>query len=264
MKRAAAVIVFLILAAAYHSVLLPPAASAENEYDVYLKGESFTWKEFDNGGDQLLKESGPIYGVGGLAKLDIKSLTLKIRGELFGGRIDYDGQTQEGTPVQTDVDYLGVKIEGNIGYKFNLTERFSVEPFAGPGYRYWERDIKSTSLATGYLEKWSSVYVQAGIHSDIAFYGLGKVFVEGGIKFPVHNENEADLSVLGSGTVTLEPGKKESFFAEAGVKWKMLRTAVFYEGLRFSKSEVVRGGHQLWYQPESKGDIYGVNIGLTF
>lgn len=260
MKRTAAIIAFLILATTCYSVLLPQTASAENEYDVYLKGESFVWKEFDNSGTQLLKESGPVFGVGGLAKLDINSLTLKMKGELFGGRIDYDGQTQDGTPVQTDVDYLGVKIEGNIGYKFNLSERFSIEPFAGPGYRYWERDIKSTSMATGYLEKWSTVYVQAGIHSDIAFYGLGKVFVEGGIKFPVHNENEADLNVLGSGTVKLEPGKKESYFAEAGVKWKMLRTAVFYEGLRFSKSEIVDG----WYQPESKGDIYGVNLGLTF
>ena len=53
--------------------------------------------EYEDGGSELLKESGPIYGLGASTKLDIiKSLTLKFKSELFGGSIEYDGQTWAG------------------------------------------------------------------------------------------------------------------------------------------------------------------------
>lgn len=36
--------------------------------------------------------------------------------------------------------------------------------------------------------------------------------------------------------------------------------SIFYEGIRFSKSDIVNR----WFQPESKADILGVSAGLTF
>ncbi len=234
---------------------------AANEIDIYLKVESFTWEEFNDNGGRFVKESGPIYGLGVSAKSDITSaLTLKGKGELFGGRVDYDGRTQGGMPLKTDTDYFGVKIEGDMGWKFIVAEKSFLEPFAGLGWRRWRRDIKDTSSATGGEELWSSIYARLGIRGDHAFSERTKAFAEGGIKLPIYNQNETDII-----DVTLEPGKdKASAFAEVGFKWAKLKASVFYEGMRFSKSDPEIGnGFKVW-QPESKADIYGVNAGVAF
>jgi hypothetical protein len=265
LKKSVAIVAILMLVITTHMVLFSTPAIATNEFDVYLKAESFTWKEFNDSGARLLKESGPIYGVGLSVKSDdiYKLLTLKAKGELFGGSVDYDGQTQAGTPVKTDTDYLGFKIETDGGWKFILKEKSSLEPFAGLGFRWWIRDLKSTSSAIGYEEKWWSFYARLGIHGDHIFSNQLKAFVNAGVKLPIHNENKADLRVIGLSTVTLEPGKEASVFAELGLKWKMLKASVFYEDMRFSKSDIVRiGSAQVW-QPESKADIFGLNVGLA-
>jgi hypothetical protein len=142
--KCATVVFVLLMAVTCIIITFSAAAYGSNEFDVYLKGESFTWKEFDDRGDQLLKESGPVFGVGGSAKWDIKSLFIKLKGELFGGTVNYDGQTQSGLPVETDTDYLGGVIEGNLGWKFIIAESSSIEPFIGPAARYWDRRIRSS------------------------------------------------------------------------------------------------------------------------
>ncbi|MBN2539580.1 MAG: autotransporter domain-containing protein [Deltaproteobacteria bacterium] len=243
-----------------------PAVTAATEADIYVKFESFTWKEYSDGGSQLLKESGPISTLGVSIKSDFaNSLTLKAKGELFMGSIDYDGQTQAGTPVNTDTDYSGFKIEADIGKIFMVAEKSSLEPFAGLGWKSWLRDLKSTSNAFGYEETWSIVYAQLGVRGDRVFSKQLKIFAEAGLNFPIYNENVVDL---GGSTVTIEPGKEVSLFAEAGFKWRNLKASFFYEGMRFSKSGVefieYAGDIYGFYQPESKADIFGVRIGIAF
>ncbi len=235
-------------------------ALAARETDIYLNVESFTWKEFDDSGKQIIKESGPIFGLGFSGKSDIaKALTFKGKGELFGWRIDYDGQTQAGTPLKTKTDYFGFKVEGDLGWKFMVAEKYSLEPFAGLGWRWWLRNIKDTDNAIGGKELWSNIYARLGVRGDIAFSEKAKVFAEGGVKFPIYNQNKTDIF-----DITLEPGNEASAFAEAGFKWAKLKASVFYEGMRFSKSNTVTiSDGQVW-QPESKADIFGVNVGVAF
>lgn len=234
------------------------------ETDVYLKAESFTWKEFDDDGDQLLKESGPLFGIGSATKFNFDPLTLKVKGEFFGGRVDYDGQTQGGIPVDSDTDYWGLNIGVDLGWKFVLSEDFSVEPFVGPATKYWNRDIKSTDDAIGIEERWWIVYARAGLHGDRTISDRLKIFAEGGIRIPIYNQNKADLRIIGLRKVEIEPRRKESFFAEAGIKWKKLKAGVYYEGLRFRKSDDERvSGGTIW-QPETEADIFGINVGMAF
>ena len=255
---------FVMLLTVVFSFGIISASAIAAEYDVYGKIESFTWKEYSDSDSQLLKESGPIYGLGGSAKSNItESLTLKFKGELFLGSIDYDGQTQAGTPVKTDTDYFGFKIEGDTGWKFMVAEKSSLEPFAGLGYRWWLRDIQSTGNAIGYEETWWSFYARLGIHGDHTFSDQLKAFAEAGVKLPIHTENEIDLSVIGLSTITVEPGNKASVFAEIGLKWTVLKASVFYEGMRFSKSGL-DDVYDAFRQPESKADIFGVNVGVSY
>lgn len=251
---------FVMLLTVVFSLGVISASALAAEFDVYGKIESFTWKEYNDNGSQLLKESGPIYGLGFSNKSDIaKSLTFKVKGELFGGSIDYDGQTQAGTPAKTDTNYFGMKVEGDLGWKFMVAKKSSLEPFAGLGWRWWLRDIKSTGTAIGYEELWSSVYARLGLRGDYTLSEQVKAFAEGGVKLPIYTENKIDIY-----GVTVKPGNEASAFAEAGFKWAKLKVNVFYEGMRFSKSDPVTGIGVIVWQPKSKADIYGVNLGVSF
>ena len=265
-------LIFLLAAGIIICFAFP--AHAKIEYDLYGKAESFTWKEFDNG-DQVVKETGPIFGLGGAARWAINQLIMNINGEVFGGSVDYDGQTT-GTntpiPVDTDTDYLGFKIEGTIGWEIPISENSSIEPFIGPGIRAWNREIQGTRIGNIRVvdteEDWLTVYAPLGIRGRHVFSDHVSIFAKGGIKIPIYNENEADLSEIYGVTVTVEPGREISGFAELGIRWKMLKAAIYYEGMRFSKSDPERknisGGTLTVLQPKSEADMFGINIGVTF
>ena len=264
MKKVASIVLFLMFFVS-SAVIWPttPVFAAENyakNVDVYLQVQSFTWKEFING-SEILEESGPIYALGGLVKIENNSLTFRTRGELFAGRITYDGQTQGGTPAETDTQYVGIKLEGDAGWKKRVKENASIEPFAGIGVRIWNRDIKSTSNATGVTEKWTSVYARLGLRGDSALSDKLTLFAEGGLKLPFYNSNRVD----DDDDISLEPKSRVSGFAEAGLKWNQLWASIFYEGLRFDKSDVepIGGGWGI-YQPKSEADIFGLNVGYSF
>jgi hypothetical protein len=189
--------------------------------------------------------------------------------------VDYDGQTT-GTntpiPVDTDTEYLGVKIEGTIGWEIPISQNSSIEPFIGPGIRKWNREIQGTRIGNIRVvdteEDWLTIYAPLGIRGRHIVSDQMSIFAAGGIKIPIYNENEADLSEIYGVTVTVEPGREISGFAELGIRWKMMKAALYYEGMRFSKSDPERknisGGTLTVLQPKSEADMFGINIGLTF
>jgi hypothetical protein len=246
-------------------------AAAEGFY-LYGVVESFTWKEFDDSGARLVKESGPLFGIGIAYSHEFDDkLIFAPRGEIFFGSVDYDGQTQTGEPVTSTVGYFGFKLEGDLGRKFKVTQSFSLEPFGGLGLRWWLRDIHDGTTATGgtaygYTEGWTTFYGRLGIRGDVDLSSRTQMFAEAGLKLPLYNENTAYLSDAGLGSdVTLYPGKSLSSFAEVGMQINRFKASLFYDGMRFSKSAVVDiGGGIGVFQPKSSADIYGVKIGATF
>jgi hypothetical protein len=246
-------------------------AAAEGFY-LYGVIESFTWQEFDDSDARLVKESGPLFGIGLAYSHEFEDkLTLTQKGEIFIGSVDYDGQTQTGEPVTSNVGYFGLTLEGDLGRKFKVSRSISLEPFGGLGLRWWLRDIKDGTTSTGataygYTEGWSTFYGRLGVRGVVDYPGGTQLFAEAGLKLPLYNENTAYLSDAGLGSdVTLHPGKSTSSFAEAGVQIDKFKAIIFYDGMRFSKSAVVDiGGGLGVYQPKSTADIYGVKIGSSF
>ena len=264
MKRLVAIIILLILAINGIMLLFSSPAAAANECSLYLKVESFTWTEDSESGTKLLEETGPLYVLGSSARLDITRLvTLGIRAEQFAGTVDYDGQTQGGEPVETDTEYLGFLLEGDMGCKFAVREKGFLELFAGPGYKCWERNLKSTGDAIGYMESWWSFYTRWGIRGRHTLSERLSAFAEAGVKIPLASENEVDLGAFGFPNVTLEPGNEPSLFAEAGIAGNRLKLSLFYDGMRFSQSDL-DATYGRFYQPESKADIFGVSIAAMF
>lgn len=244
----------------------------------------FNWEEFNSAGPRILKEEGLLVGTGGTVRLDlyVKKLILELKGELFGGDVNYNGQTQPNQnsaiserPVKTDVIYFGTKAESDLGWCYPISQ-VSLEPFAGLGYRWWLRMIQGSMTQDangnpltvgGSTEKWMSFYGRLGARAAWTFSKDCTLFAEGGGKYPFYNENEAD--VPGGGSVSIKPGKEWSAFGEIGVTYKRFRPSIYYEGFRFSQSPTVTvpissTQQELLYQPRSESDIFGINFCWVF
>ncbi len=253
-------------------------ALTQGDLEVYGLIESFTWREFDDAGGQLLKESGPRFGVGGAYAHEFPNhMTLKPRVELNGGSVDYDGQTNAIPPeaVSTTTNYFGFKFELDLGGKIRPSQDFVLEPFGGIGIRSWARDIEDGNTAdgspvSGYTENWTTFYGRLGVRGEQSLGENNKIFLEAGVKLPIYTENYIDDDNVSYESITLEPGNKPSLFAEAGVKLQRFRISAFYDSMRFKKSSTVvvydpySGFYVGYYQPESEADMLGVRIGASF
>lgn len=240
------------------------------ELTVYPFVQYFTWKEFDDAGKRLLKESGPQFGAGGAIKLallqgDVGAMTLKGKLEVFGGQVDYDGQYQDGTPAKTDVDYIGLKQELTVGWAIPLRQ-VSIEPFAGLGYRWWLRDIKGSG---GYTEHWSTLYLLLGARSKYKISADSDFFIMGGAKYAFENENSI-YDFPGVGDVRLEPGNDWAAVAEGGIKYKHITASIYYENFIFPaspgvlKSDSLSHSNVIISQPRSESEIIGIKVGWAF
>lgn len=264
----------VVITCSLFSILFPVAASA-GEAHVYGAVSSFTWEEFEDNGSKLLKESGPLFGIGyGYRTVVSEAMTLQPGAELFFGNVDYDGRTQSGVPVQSSVDYLGLRLKFELGGLVPLQNDDlagpSLEPFAGIGVLVWKRDINNATAANGttavgYREDWTTVHLRLGLRGRSAETDRMRIFGEAGLKLPVFNRNTARLSNAGLGSdVTMRPGNELSFFAEGGLQSGRVRASVFYDGMRFSRSNDVVSGSFVYHQPRSTSDLIGVKLGGVF
>jgi hypothetical protein len=256
-----------------------PAFAAQpgglKELYVYPSFQYFTWKELSNG-RQILKETGPLFGIGAAVaveglKLDRGgSLTIRGKAELFGSVVDYDGETLPPNilPVNSDVVYFGAKNEIDLGWRYS-TGNFSVEPFSGIGFRWWRRNLQNSATrdakgnivqVRGYEEEWRSLYSRVGLRGYYIVSKDIRIFAEAGAKYPFDTENRVDFP--GIGDVSVGPGGEWSAFAEIGAKYKWFRPSIFYEGFRYSGSPVDAASRL--FQPKSESDIIGVNLGVAF
>ena len=272
------VVAFLIVMLA---LAMTPANASEAEegffsrleFEPYAAVSYFIWEEYDNG-EKLLEETGPLYAAGGKLRIPITgALAADFRGEIFGGRVDYDGQTWDGDPITTDTDYVGVKLEADLGWDLIVSEKTVFAPFAGLGARIWERELQNTlfwdeaeqqtQIAVGYKEYWQNYYARLGVDASHAFSDRVSVFGTAALKIPMYTENEVELTR--SLDLELEPGNRYAAYAELGLSIGRIRVSAFYEGLRFSESDPEYGYNDLWFiQPKSEADIYGIQAGWVF
>lgn len=246
----------------------PAAAEALDELTPYFATQYFTWRE-SNDGRRILKERGALFCLGAVVgDVTASSLTLRGRGELFGGEVGYDGETQapESLPVHTQVGYFGTREELDLGYRA-ARERHYLEPFLGVGHRWWLRALQDTASAegtpvSGYTEWWQTLYGRVGGRGKIEISRHARLFVELGAKYPFYTGNSVDFA--GSGVTTFRPGARWSGFAEAAFGYDNMRLALLYEGFRFSKSPRKLVQDRQYFQPESSSDILGVSLGWSF
>ncbi|MEO2068662.1 MAG: hypothetical protein ABGX27_04035 [Desulfurobacteriaceae bacterium] len=226
------------------------------------------WVEFSNG-EKLLKEAGWRYGmeIHGTEKNPYqKEPYLYPTVAIYSGSVDYNGQTMDGTPSKTNVNYKGIRSEVALNFPLYANENtfWSIVFFSIEGDR-WDRDIVSTSQALGYLEKWFVLSWKTGIK-------IGRGYPEGfkgsfwlGSSFLTTNT----VDLFG---VTVEP--QGTLFLGADFKLlNRLGEYLFEEGLfvryrHWDKSPaelaIVDNSLMSVWQPESEELTFGVFVGITF
>lgn len=262
-------VLIALLVSAFPSALL--AFSVEEAY-IYPFFDYLWWEERAPG-LTIVDEDGARAGLGvaGSFGLYEKSVFLRAKGELFGGDVDHNRNL--GVPIrETEAAYFGIRTEADLSWRHTM-QTLVVEPFAGFGYEWWQKRIKNTStippvetqpsaLVPGFAETWENYYVKFGVRSEWQMQSDMKIFAEAGGKYPFYSRNETDIT--GFGWTKLEPEGDLSAFAELGARYKWLRPSIFYEGLRYSESDIVStplGGLQ---QGETEIDIIGFKLGFYF
>lgn len=254
-------------------VAQPAAKPSMKRFDIRVYGlaEYFDWRE-SAGGRELLKETGPLYGLGAdLGVRIVKSLWIEVNGEFFLGNVDYDGALQNGEPFKSTTSYIGGKESLDVAWKLSLAKNFYLKPYVGIGAREWQRNLdKSLSESKvgphGYTETWTTVYGLVGLGGGVQLGRRWEIFGNFALKIPVDNRQHVDLSENGGPSdIELEPGKKLSIFAEAGVNYRLLSLSLFVETLKFSESAKVPIDYGVsMYQPDSSATIVGAKLGIHF
>ncbi|BDV42001.1 hypothetical protein GURASL_09240 [Geotalea uraniireducens] len=248
-----------VVALALFATATPLRAAGLEELSLYPSIQYFTWEEFDRADSRIVKEEGPLYGLGVAMKADLASKVLLLTGktEIFGGEVKYDGATLAGAPVRSNVDYVGINAALDLGYRLQA-HNLSLEPFAGLGYRWWHREIQATVISSTTTEEWDILSLRLGARGECRLSPAARLFIAGGAKYPWFNRNVANPD--GGSDETFHPGRKWSAFAEAGGQFGRIRPAFFYEGFRFGDSPTVGS----FYQPRTNADIVGISVGFAF
>jgi len=136
----------------------------------------FDYREYRKDGQQFNRESGYIPGV--VLNLGRTAGAWDILGTLsyYGADINYHGETQFGAPVRTTTKEGLYAFALQIGKQVILASTIApVRVYGEIGYRHWERDIRSTSIATGPIENYRWHYASVGATVPVVQASWGEV-----------------------------------------------------------------------------------------
>lgn len=191
--------------------------------------------------------------------------------EYTDAETDYDGTTQSGVPLTDTTDNKFLRWEGNIGYTFIRQEGFDLTAYTGLGYRYWERGVGGQAP---YSEEYSWKYVPVGLRAGYRFSDRwdgaldlsARIMLDGEIKVnlsdidPLLNNPKEDLGNKTGWKV------EAPFYYKLTSPWSLVFTP-WYEYSAIGKSDdflITYAGTPvaLGYEPESRTNQYGVNMGV--
>lgn len=248
--------------------------------EVSIGLELFRWQEFDSGGNRLLTEQGPRvnmrYSRNNESRIS-SGMLYNINGSLYGGDVEYDGQTQyiadlknkdlNDIFISSNTDYAGVTGEVNIGYRTRpLAGVGELDLLGGIGIDSWTRTISDgvdarNQRVDGLVEDYKIGFARLAIGKNKQhnfWKGLWRI----GVKYPFFTKETLDVPSL-----ELDPGKLISGFfiyrfqlMQNGSMNKGVFVSFIYDGYRFSKSPVVKR----FRQPKSNMDIISLSIGMSF
>ncbi|MFA9462073.1 hypothetical protein [Thiohalorhabdus methylotrophus] len=251
------------------------AAEPDPRLGIHIGLESFRWVEEDpaNTSRNLLVERGERIA-GSLSWDNLaregEGQIHRLLGRAYHQEVVYDGETQDGRPVETETEYTGALVEGRIGQRLAVSGApLGLDVLGGVGLEVWNRWIKDTriddgAVVSGYEETYGVLYLKGGL--GVAELSAGAWFgrAEVGIKYPL--EIREEIRELDA---SLRPEERTSLYAVAEIAHTVIQgrdlgVTLYYESYRFGLSPTTSSTIGPVRQPESDMDVLGVQVGLFF
>ena len=236
-------VVFILLVAYSH------VSFAEKvEFQMGAGLMDFNYTEYDDNDVFLDGETGFIPGLVLKIKLNPQKIYTEFVGKAYANTIEYDGQTQGGTPLKTKSDAVIVDMHFKSGLRFSHARNHG--PYAGIGFRYWLRNIRpgrdiNGNAVAGLLEQYHWSYGLLGYSGD--FHISGNTTLGFDLRHTYMFNGKMDVNFLGyknydNTQVDLgnRAGLRFAIPIETKIRTHRLILSPYYEILDIGKSNTVR------------------------
>ena len=120
----------------------------------------FDYAETDASGNIIDQETGFLPGITVAAQQPYRAIDNVFEFSVYGGEVDYDGQTNLGQPHQTTTEESIYRLL----YKLSWSPEDSGGAFYGKAYwQQWDRDIQDNQGVSGLFERYQWWTVEAGV-----------------------------------------------------------------------------------------------------
>ncbi len=197
-----------------------------------------------------------------------------LEGKFYAGRVDMESDSQPGGVIETTSDYLGMRLEGLLGYGGNRTNIFAVL-----GADAWQRSVHDSVTVddkpfAGFEEKHLIVYGKLGgtvreydYYTDLGFPLPFEI--SAGFKFPLFvsamqdkdgGKAEASIPLGGTNTIFVQLSKR--FW----MKYAISIYSEFYQINNLSESfnDSVTGDEETIKRLQKDISIFGLQLSRRF
>ena len=202
----------------------------------------FDYEETDIAGSILNQETGYIPGLTLAASHPYRSIYNTVEFSVYGGQVDYDGQTQTGQAHQTTTEQTIYRILYRLSWSPQNTEG----AFYGKAYwQQWDRDIQPNNGVLGLFERYQWWTLEAGVQVPLIKNKRRNLLLELGALATNNGKIMIDLTEAGFGYPTLELDNAYGFSGK--LKYEILQTgnSSFQFGLQFKRWEFGRSNSEI-------------------
>lgn len=265
--------IFLIVLG-YVDTTTAGSANTKSESYLGLSLLDMTYKEFDDSGVLLDREDGVIPGFVLRHKSKKNNIFTDLSYSYHSSDVEYDGQTQSGIPAKTRSDAHIYEFQFKIGKELDNKNQNTFDIYAGLGYRFWQRNIRSTFIASGIYEEYDWSYYILG--TRIPLFGTYRNNLTMDIQYTAMIDADifVELSDFGADDLSLALGKEDGY--RLSLPWRIQNSnrsiwiiEPYYESWDIGKSEIkpitingIPTNFIIW-EPRSETRNVGINIQLA-
>ncbi|MBK4735091.1 hypothetical protein [Noviherbaspirillum pedocola] len=166
----------LVLSAlALGGALVCAPAHAQWEFHAAAGMRQAETRELNRNGDRLVHERGSLPGIEVGAARVFGDWKLGASGEIYGGRLDYDGRTQAGAAFATDTGTTQSRISIEVARR--LSDALSL--VGALEWDHWRRDIEGRGAVLGLRERYDAWRLLGGAQVRLGQWPLGSASLRG-------------------------------------------------------------------------------------
>jgi len=253
--------------------------SDKDELEVSILIKDFDYQELSPNNQVINKENGLIAGLGLVYHEQYGSLALQLEAALYDGTVDYTGQSQSGSPITSRSDAKIGELNLFMTHWMKQQSQMHFGLYTGLGLYYWQRNIRSTTTATGspvagLLEKYLIGYGSLGAKMKFLISDQSNGVIDIRASKLISANIDVDFQGFGGFDKTsLDIGKQYGYRVALAWEKKLSRVSSmiitpYYEYWKFGESNTTEltingqpSGTNI-LEPKSETSNVGLNIGF--